>query len=86
MKNYLFASLLGDNFKINGENPWDAWFNLVQREKNNGTLWRVSDEFRNEEAVEKEGFTFLDGEGNAGTPAYKEIYLPLAWVVGNLIK
>lgn len=43
MKLYEFASLRGPNFFIHGINPQDAWEKLVEREKDNGTIWRCHD-------------------------------------------
>lgn len=66
MKKYLFASLRGDDFEIEGNTPEEAWQNLCEREKDNGSLWKTQDECRNRCAVEKQGFSWL------GCVAYKE--------------
>ena len=69
MKTYLFASLFGVDFKIQGTSPENAWQNLVEREKETGSIWKTSDWTRNKTAVEKQGFSFLTPNG----PAYKQI-------------
>lgn len=59
-KIYIFASLRGSDFETEGDDPLGAWYSLVDREKDNGTLWRCHDERRNRFAVEREGFTPFD--------------------------
>lgn len=57
---YLIASLRGPDFEIQAATPENAWHKLVEREKENGVLWRTSDKFRNNAAVKSQGFTFYD--------------------------
>lgn len=66
LKKYLFASLRGGDFQIEGSSPEDAWSRLCEREKENGSLWKAMDKHRNKLAVENEGFSWL------GDVAYKE--------------
>lgn len=67
IKKYLFASLRGKDFEIEGATPQEAWENLVEREKDSGSLWKAFDPVRNGFAVEKQGFEKL------GEVAYKEV-------------
>jgi hypothetical protein len=69
---YEFQSVRGKNFLVEGDNPQQAWRNLVNREKDNGTLWRCSDSYCNQYAVEHCGFTYLDSD-NHYSPVYKEV-------------
>jgi hypothetical protein len=76
MKTYLFASLRGDDFEIQGESPEDAWRNLVEKEKDNGSLWKTSDVMRNKYAVRHEGFSKLEFPNKTWVSswvAYKEL-------------
>lgn len=66
-KKYLFASLRGEDFEIEGATPQEAWENLVEREKDSGSLWKAFDPVRNRFAVEMQGFEKL------GEVAYKEV-------------
>ena len=43
MKTYMFASLRGLDFIIDGFTPEDAWARLCEREKENGSLWKTGD-------------------------------------------
>ena len=72
MAKYKFASLRGSDFVIEGDTPQDAWNNLCEREKNNGSLWKTQDRFRNKNAVHKQKFKYLDSK-NPTSPAYIEI-------------
>ena len=72
MKKYKIASLRGSDFIVQAVSPEDAWLKLCEQEKDNGSLWKTSCEYRNKAAVEQEGFTlFVHGEYSSG--AYKEI-------------
>lgn len=72
-KMYVFASLRDQDFMIEGNDPKDAWLRLVEREKDNGSLWKTSDAYRNKCAVVKQGFSYLYPERGANSCAYKEI-------------
>jgi hypothetical protein len=41
MKTFLFASLRGDDFIVQGETAEEAWKNLVEVEKHNGNVLKV---------------------------------------------
>lgn len=71
MKTYVFASCRGNDFVIQGDAPEEAWKALVQREMDNGNLWRCNDSYRNEFACENEGFLKLGL--NYSAPVFKEI-------------
>ena len=71
MNHYTFASCRGPDFEIDGENPQEAWEKLVEREKDNGTIWRASDPYM-VQALIKEGWKQLLSIGGSGV-AYKEI-------------
>lgn len=72
-KMYAFASLRGDDFVISGDDPEEAWFNLCEREKNNGSLWKTSCEHRNAAAVDQEGFSYLFLNKSSSAVAYKQL-------------
>lgn len=72
-KLYKFATVRGADFVIEGNDPKDAWLRLIEREKNNGSLWKTGDKFRNEWAVVKQGFSYLYPERGSSSCAYKEI-------------
>jgi hypothetical protein len=59
MNTFIFCSGRGKDFVIQGENAQDAWSNLVEREKDNGTLWRCHDVYCNKYAITKLGFQFM---------------------------
>lgn len=61
MPKFVFASLRGDDFESEGENVFEAYRNLCEREKDNGTLWRLFDDSRIEKAIELEGFHLWNG-------------------------
>lgn len=71
MNTYEFASLRGNNFIIDGYTPNDAWNRLVERERDNGSLWKTSDKYCNQAHVNNFGFSFLDN--NPDFPAYKQL-------------
>jgi hypothetical protein len=50
---YEFASLRGDNFIAEGNTPEDAYKNLVEQEKDEGTLWRLSDPYLVEHCIRR---------------------------------
>jgi hypothetical protein len=60
MPKYLIASVRGKDFEAEGDTPEEAWLNLFHAEKDNGTLWRVSDVYRNQRAVRDQGFTWFN--------------------------
>lgn len=60
IKKYVFASLRGEDFEVEGVTPLDAWQNLCSREAQNGSLWKTSDKYRNEQAVKLQGFKKLN--------------------------
>lgn len=68
---YIFASVRGKDFEIEGNDPFDAYRSLQHREKDKGTLWRLVDEYRNRHAVLHEGFEPLIGVDLDQTPVYK---------------
>ena len=70
MTTYIFASLRGQDFEIEGSSPIDAWNNLCEREKDEGTLWRCFDEYRNKTAVDQFGFSYL-GIVESSSVAYR---------------
>lgn len=72
MKTFEFASLRGDDFIAHGETAEEAWKNLVDAEKDNGSIWKTSDPLRNKCAVELQGFSLMESE-NFYSPAYREI-------------
>lgn len=71
MNRYKFASVRGADFEAQGETPCDAFENLLQQEKDNGSLWRLHDPLRIKTAIAKEGFSMLKCNGYSA--AYKEI-------------
>ena len=71
MNHYTFASCRGRNFEIAGNTPKEAWEKLVEREKDNGTLWRASDPYMVKELTNKD-WKFLRASGGFGGVAYKE--------------
>lgn len=70
---YRFASVRGDDFEVEGTDPEDAWKNLCHRESENSVLWRCNDPYRNESAVEHEGFTKLNPASSYSWPVYKQV-------------
>lgn len=60
MPKYLIASVRGKDFEAEGNSPEEAWLNLCEAEKDNGSLWRTKDIYRNQKAVKLEGFTWFD--------------------------
>lgn len=72
MNTYIFASLRGNDFTSEGKDVSDAYKNLCDKEKDNGSLWKLSDIHRNKTAVEKQGFKYFKLEyGNS--VAYKQV-------------
>lgn len=61
MKKFMIASVRGKDFEIEGTDFANAWQNLCEREKDNGSLWKAMDSHRVKAAVERCGFTFFDG-------------------------
>lgn len=56
---YVFASLREPDFKIDvplGTSVDEAYRLLCEREMNNGTLWKLFNDYRNKTAIEKFGF------------------------------
>lgn len=72
MNTYIFASLRGADFTAYGENPEVAYENLCNEERENGSLWKLFDAYRNRCAVEKQGFSLLTPE-DFDSPAYKQL-------------
>lgn len=72
MNTYLIASVRGNDFLAEGNTPDQAWSNLCDKEKDNGSLWKTSDSHRNKTAVLKQGFTFFDAS-DPSKGAYKKI-------------
>lgn len=72
MNAYFIASVRGNDFLAEGNTPDQAWRNLCDKEKDNGSLWKTSDSYRNKTAVLKQGFTFFDVT-NPSKGAYKKI-------------
>lgn len=72
MKKYLIASLRGSDFLVEADNPCGAWEALFRRERENGSLWKTSCEYRNRVAVDKEGFTLFK-EDDYTSGAWKEV-------------
>ena len=60
MPKYLIATVRGKDFEAEGNTPEEAWLNLCKAEKNNGSLWKTKDIYRNQAAVNFEGFTWFD--------------------------
>lgn len=72
MNRYFIASLRGSDFVAEGNTPEEAWENLCEKEKDNGSLWKTGDSHRNKTAVATEGFTFFD-PNDPTKGAYKKI-------------
>lgn len=72
MAKYKFASLRGSDFVIEGDTPQDAWNKLCEREKDNGSLWKTQDLFRNKNAVQKNKYKYLNSK-DPNSPAYIEV-------------
>lgn len=71
MNTYIFASLRGSDFIAYGETPEIAYQNLCDEERENGSLWKLFDVHRNQCAVNKQGFSYLDNDGDS--VAYKQL-------------
>lgn len=70
---YTFASLRGPDFQIevpDNTNPAEAYLLLAERERDNGSLWKLHDDYRNRMAVKLEGFRYLDPFDSV-SPVYK---------------
>lgn len=72
MNRYLIASVRGSDFVAEGITPQEAWKNLCEKEKDNGSLWKTGDSLRNKTAVAIECFTFFDAS-DPSKGAYKKI-------------
>jgi hypothetical protein len=70
---YVFASLRGRDFVVSGNNPIDAYNNLVSHEADNGSMWKLGDSLRDKFAVDNEGFSYLVINALGKTVAYKKI-------------
>ena len=70
MNKYIFASLRGADFIAYGETPEMAYQNLCDQERENGSLWKLNDRYRNQCAVSNQGFSYLSN--NPDWPAYKQ--------------
>ena len=60
MAKYLIASVRGKDFEVEGDTPEEALLNLYKTEKDNGSLWKTKDIYRNQKAVKNQGFTWFD--------------------------
>jgi hypothetical protein len=45
MQTYVFASLRSPDFKITASSPEEAYQLLVEQEKENGSLWKLHDQY-----------------------------------------
>lgn len=61
MNSYVIASLSGADVIIDGIDFQDALNNLCEREKDNGSLVKTRDSYRNWYAVAYDGFTHFNG-------------------------
>lgn len=66
MKLFIFASVRGADFQSFGKDVHEAYKNLVEKEKHNGSLWKLQDKIRNQ-------WCFDNGWRNLNGIAYKEI-------------
>lgn len=71
MYTFKFASCRGADFTVQGDSPKDAYTRLVDREMENGTLWRLHDTIRNTFAIQKQGFRPLSTDRGAKGPVYR---------------
>lgn len=69
---YEFCSLRGNNFRAEGNTPEEAWENLVEQEKNEGSLWRCNDYHCNRHAVQNGRFKCLISN-DYWQPVYREV-------------
>lgn len=73
MKTFEFASLRGKNFRIQGETVEQAYANLVEREKDEGTLWRLHDIHMVEHCIAHGWKEFKENHINPMPVAYREV-------------
>lgn len=71
---YRFASLRGPDFESIGTSPKDALCNLLNRIKDDGTVWRMHDEYRNMHAVKEEGYSLMAPDYTYYNPVYKIVH------------
>ena len=69
---YIFANMRGKDFESEGASPLIAYENLCITEKDNGSLWKISDKIRNHNAVYFQGFEYLELPSGSRV-AYKQI-------------
>lgn len=72
MPKYLIASVRGNDFHCEGENPVEAFNSITDKLIEDGQLWRTSDGHRNIASVKLEGFTLFDPK-NPIAGAWKKI-------------